>query len=68
MKIIEETKDYVLVKVPESVCRGAAKTLTDGVKRIMEYYETLENEGLVPMDYVRNIECVMCRKTDQFVG
>ena len=68
MKLMAETKSYILIKCPPDVCRGEAKSLADGVRNIMEFYEKLEEKGLIPLDYVRNAEGVLCKKTDKWIG
>lgn len=68
MKVLKETQKYALVKVPEKVCREGKGTLVDSVVPMMEYYEELETKGLIPLDYVRNIEAILCKKTDDYLG
>jgi hypothetical protein len=35
---------------------------------MMEFYEKLESKGLIPVEYVRNVEGVMCKKTEDYLG
>ena len=68
MKVLTETQKYILIQCPADICRAPAKSLPDGVKKMMEFYENLESKGLIPVEYVRNAEGVMCKKTEDYLG
>jgi hypothetical protein len=68
MKVLAETQKYVLIQCPVDVCRAPAKSLSEGAKNMMEFYEKLESKGLIPVEYVRNVEGVMCKKTEDYLG
>jgi len=64
-KVYTETDNYIAIICPPNVCNAGRESMQDAMASMLRFFEELEGKGFQPLHYARNIEAVVCRKTNK---